>query len=274
MIDAVQAKASEPIRLSVTVFLCAILFVAACADLPFSQPGERTALLPPEKGLIVFATQATGNSPVRRVQYTDNEQRVDYALYRGGGAQAEFIYMERPYLLNVAFNFSYTIRDKVEAWNFSRGQAARWGAAVRVRTDLGLMFFRPYRLTGLNRECIGVAGEWDMAVEDTGLRDTRILFGYYCAPPDEALPDADKLSLIRRLAIRDLHLSGGDNAAPIATFYDDVEAHFGGPAAGLQALRAAQGTETPTEAGIGEFPFRYAEYYDEGDGPGCQDRPC
>ena len=273
MIDAVQAKASGPIRLRVAVFLCAILSVAACADLPFSQPGERTALLPPEKGLIVFATRATGNTPVRRVQYTDNEQRVDYALYRGGGAQAEFIYMERPYLLNVAFNFSYTIRDKVEAWNFSRGQAARWGAAVRVETVLGLMFFRPYRLTGLNRECIGVFGEWDMAVEDIGNRYTRILFGYYCAPPGEALPDADKLSLIRRLAIRDLRLSGNDNAAPVATFYHDVEAHFGGPAADRRALRAAQGSDTPTEAGIGEFPFRYAEYYFS-DGPGCPTSPC
>jgi hypothetical protein len=274
MIDAVQAKAPKPIRLSAQVFLGAILFVAACAELPYRQPGERTAELPAGKGLIQFAAPATGDTPVRRVQYTDNEQRIDCALYRGGGAQAEFIYMERPYLLNVAFNFSYTIRDKVEAWNFSRGQAARWGEAVRVRTDLGLMFFRPYRLTGLNRECIGVSGEWDMAVEDTSSRYTRILFGYYCAPPGEVLADADKRSLVRRLAIRDLSLSGNDNAAPIATFYNDVEAHFGGPGAGRRALRAARGTDTPTGAGIGEFPFLYAEYYFNDNDKCTSSSPC
>ena len=49
MIDAVQAKAPKPIRLSAQVFLGAILFVAACAELPYRQLGERTAELPAGK---------------------------------------------------------------------------------------------------------------------------------------------------------------------------------------------------------------------------------
>ena len=161
--------------------------LAACADLPFQQPGERAAELPPTRGLVVFKAPTVGDQPIKRIQYSDNEQRVDYTLYRGGGAQAEFVYMERPYHLNVAFNFPFTIADKVKAWNFSRGQAVDYGKAMQARTHVGYVFYRPYKLPAGNQECFGVSGEWDMAADDPKHRDTRILFGYYCAPSGQAL---------------------------------------------------------------------------------------
>ena len=44
--------------------------------------------------------------------------------------------------------------------------------------------------------------------------------------------------------------------------------------AGRRALRAARGTDTPTGAGIGEFPFRYAEYYFNDNDKCTSSSPC
>ncbi len=240
--------------------------LSACEGLPGQLPGPKAAELPPGNGLILFAADTVGNTPKRRVQYADNEQRVDYALYRGGSAQAEFIYMETPYSLWVAFDFPYTIRDKVETWKFSKGQAIDWGKAVLIRTALGQIFYRPYRLTGMDRSCLGMSGEWDMAVEDPELRSERIMFGYYCAPPGKALGVDETLALLDRIGLKGTTVRDTNYAARIGNFYGDIEANFGGPQQSARAIELVKGTKTPDPAGIDEFPFDYAEYYDPGDG--------
>ena len=245
--------------------LAALLLVAAgtlsaCADLPFRLPGERAAVLPPEKGLVVFKADAVGDKPVRRIQYSDNWQRVDYALFQGAGAQAEFIYMDRPMNDMIVFRFPFTIADKVATWNFSKGQPARFDEAVFIRTKIGYVFYRPYRLTAIDRQCFGVSGEWDRAQDDPDLKFTRILFGYYCAAPGQALANEKMLSLIDGIGIRGVTEPGA--ADPVSGFHADVEANFAGPQRTMQAIGEAQGAGD-AGAGIAEFPFRYAERYQQ-----------
>ena len=188
--------------------LLSIGMLSACSNFPFRPPQEKAAELPANKGLIVFeATEWDGAA--RRVQYSDSVQRVDFALFRGkddagagSAAQAEFIYMERPLMAKVAFEFPFTIRDKVESWNFSKDQAVEWQKAKLVRTELGQFFYRPYRLTAKNRQCFGLSGEWDAAFDDPNLRDTRILFGYYCAPPGVLIGDEKLAALIAGIGLR------------------------------------------------------------------------
>ena len=238
--------------------------LSACEGLPGQLPGPKAAELPPDNGLILFAADTVGNTPTRRVQYADNEQRVDYALYQSGGAQAEFIYMETPYSLWVAFEFPYTIRDKVEAWKFSKGQAIDWGKAVLIRTALGQVFYRPYRLTGMNRSCFGMSGEWDRAVDDPEQRHTRIMFGYYCAAPGEAFPREKVEALVNRIGLKGVTERATDYADNIRNFHRDVAANFGGPQQSARAVELAQGVKTPDPVGIDEFPFDYASYYNPG----------
>jgi hypothetical protein len=242
--------------------LIATSSLAACADLPFRLPGERAAELPPEKGLVVFKADTVGDRPAKRIQYSDNEQRVDYTLYRGGGAQAEFIYMERPYQLNVAFNFGFTIADKVGAWNFSKGQAVDFGKAMQVRTRVGYVFYRPYKLPAANQQCFGVSGEWDRAQDDPKLRHTRILFGYYCAPQGQALSEEQALKLVDNIGLRGV-TDRAQDADSIYNFHTDVAANFSGPQGTEKAMNVARNGDG--KAGITEFPFRYAEYYNRGD---------
>ena len=237
--------------------------LAACADLPYRLPGERAAELPPQKGLVTFKAPTVGDQPAKRVQYSDNEQRVDYALYRGDGAQAEFIYMERPYQLNVAFNFPFTIADKVKAWNFSKGQAVEFGKAMQARTRVGYVYYRPYKLSTANRQCFGVSGEWDLAPDDPKLRHTRILFGYYCAPQGQALGEEEGLKLVDNIGLRGV-TDRAQDVDPVYNFHTDVTANFAGPEGTEKAMNAAQNGDG--KAGIAEFPFRYAEYYNRGDG--------
>ncbi len=262
----VAMKSIRKVALAILVMATAGA-LGACEGLPGQLPGPRAAELPPGNGLILFAADTVGNTPKRRVQYADNEQRVDYALYRGDNAQAEFIYMETPYSLWVAFEFPYTIRDKVEAWKFSKGQAMEWDEAVLIRTALGQLFYRPYRLTGMNRSCFGMTGEWDIAVEDPDLRPERIMVGYYCAPPGKTLSEKEILTLEDRIGLKGDTVRAINYAARIGNFYGDIDANCGGPQKSARAIELAQGLKTQDRTGIDEFPFGYAEIYRPADGP-------
>lgn len=244
--------------LTPAILVAAAASLAACANAPYRLPGERAAELPPDRGLVTFEADTVGNKAVRRVQYTDNEQRVDYALFEGGGARAEFVYMETKYFLNVAFDFDFTIRDKVETWNFSKGQPIQWEEATRIYSEFGPAYYRPYRLTAMNRSCFGVSGQWDYESEDPEFRSTRILFGYYCAPPGEALGGDKLLSLVDNIGIKGVTERAPGHAERVTDFYADIEAVQPG-GRGRQAIEVAQ-------AAIDGFPFRYARYFFPTDG--------
>jgi len=251
-----------------TFLIAGLGVLAACAGGGgglYSLPGPRTVDLPLDSGLIVFASEHVGKTPVKRIQYTDNEQRIDYALFKGNGAQGEFIFMDKPYMLAVSFNFPFTIRDKVETWNFSKGQAAEWETAVRIYTKLGFIHYRPYRLTGLNRACFGMSGEWDIAPGDPRLQYTRVMFGYYCQPPGVALEHEKMMSLIDNIGLKGVTQQDVKFSDNVLHFHRDVAENFSGPQAGRRAMSVAQGGGPGASAGIGEFPFNYAEYYTVGD---------
>jgi len=214
---------------------------------------------------VVFHADTVGKTPVKRIQYSDNEQRVDYALYQGGGAQAEFIYMETYYFMLVAFEFPYIIRDKVEAWNFLKGRPKEWGEAIQLRTKLGWIFYKPFRVTRTGQQCFGMSGEWYPHPNDAQQRDTRIMFGYYCAPKGQALSDRQLMNLVTNIGIRGVTERAIGHADRVHNFYGDVEAHFGGDRSGVQAMKTAQQGSRTELAGIDEFPFRYAEYFRDGD---------
>lgn len=246
--------------LSPVVVAALAVALAACAELSSRMPVERTAELPPDKGLILFNVDHVGDRPARRIQYSDNEQRVEYTLYRGGNAQAEFVYMERPYNLNVAFNFPYTIADRVRAWNYSRDQPTAWDKAVGIRTKVGDLFYRPYRLTARNQSCFGVLGEWDRDPVDWKQRHTRIMFGYYCAPAGQELSTDRMVSLIGGLGLKGVTDRSDDYADTIYNFHRDVAANFAGPAGSLKATEIAR-NGAGDSAGVADYPFRLAQYY-------------
>ena len=200
--------------------------LAACAGSGsggglYSLPGPRAVELPLNSGLIVFASEQVGKTPVKRIQYTDNEQRIDYALFKCNGAQGEFIFMDTPYTLNVSFNFPFNIRDKVEAWNFSKGQAAEWETAVQIHTKLGFIFYR-HRLTGLIRACFGISGGWDIAPGDPKLHYTRIMFGYYYQLPGIALEDDKMRTLIDNIGLRGVTQRDVKFSDNVLNFHRDV----------------------------------------------------
>ncbi|NQU61896.1 MAG: hypothetical protein HQ512_12255 [Rhodospirillales bacterium] len=257
------------------VVLAATGLVGACAgaDIPYRLPGERSAILPEDKGLVVFDSGPAGLTPARRVQYSDNQQRVDYALFEGrkkaGSGRAELVYMEIAYNTIWSFEFPFIIADKVNAWNFSKGKPVEWGEAVQLETKLGWIFYRPYKLigqlTGDSRQCFGMSGEWDIAPGDNNHRPTRVMFGYYCAAPGVAVADEAMRSLAEGIGIRGVTVRATGHADRIYKFHGDVEAHFGGPGASAKAVETARGInggiETASSAGIGEFPFRYARQF-------------
>ena len=70
----------------------------------------------------------------------------------------------------------------------------------------------------------------------------------------------DNISL-RGVTQRDVRFSYN-----MLNFRRDVAENFSGPQAGSRAMSIAQGGGPGASAGIGEFPFNYAEYYNPYDG--------
>ena len=264
-------NALSAIKPFVAAALLSTGLLGGCGNFPFSLPQEKTAVLPAHKGVITFES-SDWDGAARRVQYTDNDQRVDFALFRGRGAagseaQAEFVYMERPPMAKVSFEFPFTVRDKVETWNFSKDQTVKWQQGKFLRTGLGELFYRPYRLVAKNRQCFGLSGEWDAAVDDPNLNDTRILFGYYCAPPGVLIGEQKLAALITGIGLRTISRRAVIYAPlfyePMLseTFYRDIDDHAGSAEDNVRALQLAQGQGVSPPAGIAEFPFRYGKIY-------------
>ncbi len=245
----------------IAVAALAVGALAACADLPFHLPGERAAELKPEQGSILFSADTVGKSPEKRILYSDNEQRVEYAYYKGNGARAEFVYMERPASQNIIFNYAYNIADTVALWNYSKGQPAQFDKAVYITTKVGNVYYRPYRLSSRNQQCFGVNGEWDRASDDMHHRHTRIMFGYYCAPAGQALPESKMLALIDNIGLKGITERSLDYADTVYNFHRDVVSNFAGQEGTKKAIELAR-YGSDTGAGIAQYPFRFAEYYD------------
>jgi len=134
----------------------------------------------------------------------------------------------------------------------------------------GNVFYRPYTLTARNQNCFGVSGEWDNDPRDRQYRTGRVLFGYYCAPAGQALPEQKMLAIVDGIGLKGITERSTDFADTIYNFHRDVVANFAGKEGSQKAIALAR-HGGGSAAGIAEFPFRYAEYFQLGDGNEKQD---
>lgn len=228
--------------------------LAGCSTAGF---GDKGGILPVPEGLarIGFAAPVfTGAADLKitRVKYEDGYQREEYALFQGGGAQAEVIYsaVQSP---NSVLEAPYTVQQFTETFNAHKGTAS-FTSGSRETEGSRPLFVRPFTSAATAQRCFGFLIELDREPFDGQQRFTRVAFGYYCAPKGASL-NADEIDrLSEKVTLRSPALG-----APVNLPSDDGVYH-------REKLLAAVRTGTLSkvsarQAGNPEFPFRFQRFF-------------
>ncbi len=130
--------ASRPI-LAVAVSMAVL---GGCAVSDYQRPTiERVGAV---DGRIVFAADVFGGAAPERVRFTDIWQREEYALFRGGGTQAEIIYSTTTTpVFTVILEYQLMVDDMVGTWNLNKKHTKAWDESRRVEAPLGPFFYKP-----------------------------------------------------------------------------------------------------------------------------------
>ena len=240
--------------------------LGGCAVSDYQRPTIET--VPPGDERIVFAADVFRDKAPERVRFTDIWQREEYALFRGGGAQAEILYSTTTTpVFTVVLDYQFMVDDMVETWNLNRKHTKAWGESRRVEAPLGPFFYKPYRLVGADRACFGFATEWDHRGDDPEYRPSKVLFGYYCAKPGAPLSLDTMEDLIQTIGVKGVterirhadaaRREGAARAADARTQAD--------------AALIAHGPSPSADRGNASFPFDLAQFFAES-GNGDKDR--
>jgi hypothetical protein len=206
---------------------------------------------------IAVASEIFESTTPIRVKYTDAWQTEEYVLFRSGDRQLEIIYAQAGKAFTVALDYQMPIDVMVATWNLNSRQNLDWGPLGRIDSQWGTWFYRTYEHSDLQRSCVGFQIEWEEIYEDPQGRPGKVLFGYYCAAPAEALEDNVVRKLIRGFSIRMQNgLSGEQKALPV---------HDSGAKNPL-AIAAAGGKGSSAHSGNSSFPFMLARYYSTSNG--------
>jgi hypothetical protein len=245
-------------NLSKQAGVAAILFgslaLAGCQSVGSYQPD--IAWAGTKDAVVLMTAPEFQNTPSRHVVFTDIWQREEYALFQGGGAQAEIIYAASNERDTVALNSYLTVERMVNTWNIARNNTLTWGQSGQVGAPLGAYFYQRFRLGDTKRDCFGFITEWDQRPDDPYHRYTKTLFGYYCARPGAAIAKAEIAGLLDNVWIRGITARVDARFTPVAP---------SGPAASRTgATQFAQAGSKDT--GNAAFPFNLAEYFNDADG--------
>lgn len=230
--------------------VAAVALAAGLSACAYSYDPPATAALPPGLGAVAFDAPALGGDPGRRVRYVDMWQTEEYALFQGGGAQAEFVYAAVNPGFEVVLEFSKTIEAAVSAFNHNRGDKT-WDEERRTETKFGTTWYKPYRLARTGQTCLGFAVDWQNEAHDIHHAPKRALFGYHCQPPGQGISLDEAESLIQRVAVRGI-------TAPMKPSAQAADAQLPRPTPADQQAALGLAHGQGGESGIATFPHRFA----------------
>ena len=245
-----SGKTDHRKRRLIAATLMLIVALAGCTPSTRMEPGA-TWVNSDEQRIILTTAGFKATRPIR-VKYTDAWQTQEYALFRADGRQCEMIYAEADRAFTVALDYQMPIKKMVTTWNLNSRQNLIWGQLGRIDRRFGTWFYRPYKISDLQRPCVGFMVEWDQIYEDPQGRPGKVLFGYFCRTEGETLEDQDVRTLIRGFGVRTQVESSGDQKT-------NPRHHAGSEKP--SAIAAAKGYGPSADSGNPSFPFMFARYY-------------
>lgn len=206
---------------------------------------------------VLFTAPAFKGTDSKHVVFTDMWQHEEYVLFEGNGAQAEIIYAAADERDTIALDYSYPLKPMVKTWNIANAHPVVWGEKGQTGAPLGAYFYQHFKLSDVGRDCVGFFTEWDLKDDDPQLRNGKVLFGYYCAPPGTELTQTAVFDLLDNIWIRGITARFDTRFTPVAP--------TSGPGATRDGALAFAKTGTG-DTGNAKFPFDMADHYSDVDG--------
>lgn len=194
---------------------------------------------------ILFGAPAFTGQPVVRAKFSDNWQREEYALFRGGKSQAEIVYIAAT-ARETSLDYGTGLKSLTADWNYLSAAEIHWGSEYKALAPFGTVFVLPFKQNDKN--CFGFSSEWAVARDDPSLNPTKAVFGYYCASGGSGLTQAEVDSLVDSIQISPFAAGSASSVPP-------------------QTPVGADGGST----GNPNFPFMIARGYNS-EGPSFVDR--
>lgn len=166
-------------KLRYSPFWLAVLSLSGCAAL--TPQGHQVGLARANTPLLSLSAPGLQAHMARAVVYRGQWETEVYQLWRGPHAQAEAIYMHatapETALRSPRYQFSGLTRD----WRMVQaGGPIHWGETAHVIQGHRATFYRPFRLTRSNQDCVAFESDWAPPPADPQQNPGKALFGYYC----------------------------------------------------------------------------------------------
>lgn len=203
----------------------------------------------------------------RTVTFRGAWQVEEYVRAVAEDFEAELILAFTPAHETLSLDYSMTLKDFVNSWNFNRDRPKEWLTADRFYRRPATFFYRRYRLPDVDRECVGYTASWRQKADDPRSRPSRLSFGYFCLMPSAVLSADAAETLLRRIEIRLERDAHDDLIASRAVVDGGLVGEIPAPCllqAGSErnvALDFAQGVPPCNTAGNPRFPFKFAMHY-------------
>ena len=152
----------------------------------FSAKWPVTAWAPANDPLITFKNSPLSTATAKRVWYTGPFEHLEYALMETDGILLEAVY-DRVIGDQTILAYHYWMDKMLDTWNHNRGQSRIMGESKPAQAWHGAIDVQMYRLQRSNERCAGFNSEWDHSGRDPQGRPKKVLFGYMCAKPGQAL---------------------------------------------------------------------------------------
>ena len=230
--------------------LTLVTSVAGCRASTRLDPGVDWVVA--DEHRIAVACEIFASAKPIRVKYTDAWQIEEYALFRADGRQCEIIYAEANRAFTVALDYRMPIEEMVATWHLNSHPNLVWGPLGRIDRRFGTWFYRPYKISDLQRPCVGFMVEWDQIYEDPQGRPGKVVFGYFCGAGGETLEDQEIRALIWGISVRMQGESSGEQQTEYLHDAGSIKP---------SAIGAAKGYGPAADSGNPGFPFRFARYY-------------
>ena len=126
--------------------------------------------------------------------------RQDLGIFRAGGAHAVIVYVQTTNdetVLEVP-----SLESLIDKFKFNKMYDKEWGDSSSVDSHLGKFWVVTYRIASKIQECFGFSLGFDTDAHDYQSRDTKLLYGYYCAQMGDQLSPHKITNLIRSIWVK------------------------------------------------------------------------
>ena len=228
--------------------------LSACAIPDGMRAGLRG--LAEKDGIIIFDHAPFDQGATDRVVYANASERDEYALFKAGDAQAEFVYVttRTRHQTNLMIDDPISADEAINAFHHNRGEVPQMGDAVLLDNHGIRSWAKPYLLPKAGKTCGAVSGKWDQLI-DAPL-PTRVMFGYFCEAGTDLMTAQELDKMVDKIGLRGITVNALPGSVYVPTRTEEPMQ--------VELLARAKGSSESKQGNV-KFPYEIVRQFKRSD---------